>query len=147
MIKVKIENIVNGKKFESVFEFQNQVDAWILDQSDKKSWGETPDDYTISREDISSQVNLQKEFTKVSKDQEQGHSVKTEISALLRSKLFDGDITIQELAAIVELDAVKKVERYLTEGYLTLVVPVIQGAQFSFLSQAEVDYFVSKIQE
>lgn len=147
MIKVNIENIADGRKFSGVFEFQAQADTWIQAQNNLKSWGEASADYTITQEDVTSEVNLKKEFAKVRRDQEHGHSVKTEISALLRSKLFDGDITIQELAAIVELDAVKKVERYLTEGYLTLVVPVIQGAQFNFLSQAEVDYFVSKIQE
>jgi hypothetical protein len=101
MIKVKVENIVNGKKFESIFEFQNQVDAWIQEQTLAKSWGQTPDDYTVEQEDISAQINLQKEFAKVRIDQEHGLGVKTEISALLRSKLFDGDITIQELAAII----------------------------------------------
>lgn len=91
-------------------------------------------------EQISSEGKMQLE---VGHAIERGQKVERLISAYLRERLYKNEITIQELAAFVESDAVKTVERYLSKGYLEMVRPIIQSQAYSLIPDEKKQEFLS----
>lgn len=142
MIRVNAINPITGFSGSSLFNNEEEADLWILKETKNKSYGDIPQFTKINAESEAIQIAIEKS---VSQDKIKGEILKTKISALMRQKLLSGHITIEQLSSFVESDEVKKVERYLKEGYLTLVVPVIQGAAFDLLTENEKQYFLSEL--
>lgn len=103
-------------------------------------------EYSFSTSDVTAEYAQADALQSVLSDEEKGRMIGSEISLLLRKKLVLGQITLSQLSSFVESEEVKKVERYLDKGYLTLVVPLIQSGTFPLLSQGEKDIFLAKIQ-
>ncbi len=165
MIRVSISNI-HGKDFSATFADQDLADAWIVDQIALNSWGlperwisfiGEPDagyvdsrvnefgpteykyavEYTIAQEDVSAQALVETKLKEVDGDVNKGWEIKKQISSLMRSKLSAGTISLAEMAEFVERDAVKKVERYLGEGYLQLAKVIILSGDFDPVTAEE----------
>ena len=105
-----------------------------------------PAEYQFTKTDVTAEYQQAAALQSVLTDEEKGRKIGSEISMLLRTKLATSQITLSQLAAFVESEEVKKVERYLDKGYLTLVVPIIQSGTFPLLTTEEKNAFLAKIQ-
>jgi hypothetical protein len=101
-----------------------------------------PSEYTIAQQDATAEKVEEQILSGVVDDEAKGQEVSRQLSKLLRTKLSKGDITVEQLAAFVETEEVKSVERYLDRGYLTLVVPIITQGKFALISEEEKAYFL-----
>lgn len=146
MKKVSVQNIKNGLKFEGRFPKQTDAEEWIEKQTQLKSWGESADDFIVNVEDISEEENNQKQLSKVRWEQTKGRVVRDKLSAMIRYKLINKEITIEQLATFVELPAVIRVERYLDNGYLTLAKLTMQTGDFgSIITEEERQQFILEL--
>lgn len=146
MIKVKVQNIKTGKKYEAQFQTNALADQWVEKQTELKSWGESEADFILEREDITAEINAQKLIQKVRDEQARGRVLKEKLSSLVRQKLVSGSITIEQLGQFVELPAVKQVERYLDNGYLTLAKLAMQNGDFgNIISEEERATFIAEL--
>lgn len=146
MIKVNVQNITNGLKFAGVFKTDQEADEWILKQTELKSWGESERDFVVEKVDVTISTNKEKQIEKVKEEQARGKRLRDKLSSLIRFKLVNREITIQDLATFVELEAVKKVERYLENGYLTLAKLTMQAGDFGpVVSEEEKQEFITEL--
>jgi len=105
-----------------------------------------PAEYQFTTTDVTAEYQKAAGLQSVLTDEDKGRKIGSEISLLLRTKLVTAQITLQQLSDFVESEEVKKVERYLDKGYLTLVVPIIQSGTFPLLTTEEKNAFLAKIQ-
>lgn len=144
MIRVSVVNNVDGRAFGAKLETQNEADAWVTKQTALGSWG-LVGQYTVTQTDITEEVEVEARLEEVDADVTTGKRIKTKISSLMRKKLADEVITLEEMAEFVERDAVKKVERYLGEGYLQLAKAIILSNAFDPVTSEEKNQIISEI--
>jgi hypothetical protein len=174
MLKASITNNITGQSFAGIFPDQPSLTAWLEKEVANGSFGKPArwasytfgdplpgftetrqsegvteyfyqQEFTVVQSDATAEVAAKAAAKKAFEEVQKGLALKMELQTLLKTKIALGQVTLEQASAFVESDEVKKVERYLGEGYLGLVKPIMEAGTFSLLTPEEKASFIAKI--